>query len=334
MFERIYWMLIKEFIQIFRDPRMKILIFISPIIQTLIFGYAVTTDVRNIRTVIYDQDNSPASRRVIQSILYSGYFTYSGAISNTSELNQVMNDGTAQLVLHFAHGFAGNLGKGEPAPLQVIVDGTDGNTAGIIQSYVGKILTPLSPILHKEYGPPLTTILGSPLILESRSWFNQDLESRNYYVPGIIATLLSLVTLTLTSMAIVREKEVGTMEQLLVSPITKIEFILGKTIPFIIIGFIDVLLIIFVATYWFEIPIKGNVFLLLCGASLYLLTTLGIGLLASTISQTQQQALFSVFLLYFPMLLLSGFIFPVANMPEVIRWLTVINPLKYFAGTR
>jgi ABC-2 type transport system permease protein len=166
--------------------------------------------------------------------------------------------------------------------------------------------------------------------LQSRAWFNENLESRNFYVPGVIAILVMLITLMLTSMAIVREKEIGTMEQIIVTPITPAEFIIGKTVPFALIGFADVVLITVVGVFWFEVPVRGSLPLLFVATALYLMTTLGMGLLISTVSRTQQQAMMSTFFFYFPAVLLSGFMFPIANMPRVIRWLTFLNPLRYF----
>jgi len=166
--------------------------------------------------------------------------------------------------------------------------------------------------------------------LQTRAWFNENLESRNFYVPGVIAIIVMLITLMLTSMAVVREKEIGTMEQIMVTPITPSEFILGKTIPFALIGFADVVLITVLGVFWFDVPIRGNLLMLFVATALYLMTTLGVGLLISTVSETQQQAMMSTFFFYFPAVLLSGFMFPIANMPVAIQWLTYLNPLRYF----
>lgn len=166
--------------------------------------------------------------------------------------------------------------------------------------------------------------------MQTRSWFNENLESRNFYVPGVIAIIISLITLMLTSMAVVREKEIGTIEQIMVTPITPIEFILGKTVPFALISFLDVIIVALVGVFWFEVPIRGSLALLFLATALYLMTTLGVGLLISTISQTQQQAMMATFFFFFPAMLLSGFIFPIANMPIIIQWFTYLNPLRYF----
>lgn len=332
MFERLKNMLIKEFLQIFRDPRMRSIIFVVPIFQSLIFGYAVTTDVKHISTGILDNDNSVASREVIDAFSQSGYFDITHNIKNLDEAQYLLDSGEALVVLNFNNGFQSDIEAGKSAPLQVLIDGTDGNSARIISSYVSKISRDTSMEFlkreqEKKYGAHYES---AGIQLENRSWFNDNLESRNFYIPGIISTILTLVTLTMTSMSIVREKEVGTMEQILVTPIRKFEFILGKTIPFTLIAYFDVIAIVTVAMFWFEVPLRGSLPLLFLAVSCYLLTILGIGFFISTISRTQQQALMATFFFYFPMVLLSGFLFPVANMPEVIQWVTYLNPLRYF----
>lgn len=328
MIERLKAMLIKEFIQIFRDPRMRSIIFLVPIIQTLVFGYAVTMDVKNAPIAIYDLDNTPLSRELTDSFIHTGYFYIAKRVENEKGVAEVLDKGTAFAVIRFNKGFEEKIKAEQSALLQILLDGTDSNTAGIVFDYLSRIANQFSQNIQSQrmvHFPKTSSI-----VLESRAWFNPNLESRNFYVPGVVAILITLMTLILTSMAIVREKEVGTMEQIIVSPITKVEFILGKTIPFILIGFIDIALILCVAVFWFEVPVHGNPALLFLGASLYLLTTLGIGLFISTISQTQQQAMMSAFLFYMPAVLLSGFIFPIANMPTVIQFFTFFNPLKYF----
>lgn len=328
MWERIKSMLIKEFIQMFRDPRMRGIIFIVPMIQTLLFGYAVTMDVNHVNIGVYDLDNSVESRKIIDAFAHSGYFFVVKEINQTKELEDFFDHSLGMAVLRFNKGFSEEIKENQSAPIQVILDGTESNTAGIVFSYIGSITEKQSQQILIDRLGHLFKRQG--ISLESRAWFNPNLESRNFYVPGVVAILLTLMTLTLTSMAIVREKEVGTIEQIIVSPITSIEFILGKTIPFIIVGFIEVCLILIVALYWFEVPFRGSFFLFFIAIGLYLLTTLGIGLFISTVSQTQQQAMMSALLFYMPAVLLSGFIFPVANMPGFIQMLTFFNPLKYF----
>jgi ABC-2 type transport system permease protein len=334
MFDRLYHMLIKEFIQVFRDPKMRMVIFVIPCFQVLVTGYAVNTDVRHIRTAIYDLDNSTASRELTAKFLNkkTDYFEAVDYVYDDAAAQSVIDRGEAQIVLHFKRGFADDLRAGRTAVVQVIVDGTDSNTAGIVLSYAAQITGKYSQqVLIERFHKSLGAVAEPPQIdLRTRAWFNENLESRNFYVPGVIAIVVSLVTLLLTSMAIVREKEIGTIEQVMVTPITRTEFILGKTLPFALIGFIDVTIVAIVGAMWFEVPVRGSLPLLYLATGLYLMTTLGIGLLISTISGTQQQAMMSTFFFFFPTMLLSGFAFPIANMPEPVQWLTVINPLRYF----
>ncbi|MEC7840280.1 MAG: ABC transporter permease [Chlamydiota bacterium] len=332
MFERLKNMLIKEFLQIFRDPRMRSIVFIVPIFQSLIFGYAVTTDVNHVATAVIDNDNTIASRGVIDAFAQSGYFNIKEYLTDMNEAKQALDEGDILTVININDGFQSAIESGKSAPMQALIDGTDGNSARIINTYIAKITSDLSQkfsqkLEEKKYGPQKK---NRGLTLESRAWFNDNLESRNFYIPGIISTILTLVTLTMTSMSIVREKEMGTIEQILVTPIRKFEFILGKTIPFTLIAYFNVIAIITVATFWFEVPLRGSIPLLFLAVSCYLLTILGIGFFISTISYTQQQAMMVTFFFYFPMVLLSGFLFPIANMPLVIQWITYLNPLRYF----
>jgi ABC-2 type transport system permease protein len=332
MGERIKHMLIKEFIQVFRDPRMRTVIFVIPLVQTLIIGYAVTTDVRHVRTAVVDQDNTTASRQLIDRFTGSNYFDVVARLGSGEEATALIDRGQVSIVLHILPGFEGDVQAGRSVRLQVILDGTDSNTAGIVLSYVNRIAGDYSQQIlvqrfQQSFGGGQTP---GRVELRTRAWFNENLESRNYYVPGVIVTVVSVVTLLLTSMAVVREKEIGTMEQVMVTPIKPAEFILGKTIPFAVIALIDVVLVTVVGAFWFEVPVRGDLALLLLGTVLYLLTTLGIGLLISTVSQTQQQAMMSSFFYFFPAMLLSGFAFPIASMPRVIQWLTYANPLRYY----
>jgi ABC-2 type transport system permease protein len=331
VFERIKHMLIKEFLQTFRDPRMRAVILIMPVVQSLVFGYAVTTDITDIPTAVYDLDQTRESRELISRFLGSGYFRAAVHIGNDDQARILMDRGEVRLILHLRKGFGGDLRAGRSAPVQLIVDGTDSNTAGIVLSYSASIidehnekilLTQMAGLTGRQQTPPLE--------LAARSWFNPNFESRYYYVPGVIALIVMLITLMLGSMAVVREKEIGTIEQIMVTPITRLEFILGKTLPFAVIGYLNVILITVIAVFWFQVPLRGNLLLLLAANAFYLMSTLGMGLLISTVSSTQQQAMMSAFFIYFPAVLLSGFMFPIANMPEVIQWLTYLNPLRYF----
>ncbi len=322
MIERLKRMMIKEFLQVLRDPRMLGVIFGVPLIQTLVFGYAVSTDVTDVPTAVVDRDRSPASRELVAAFTSSGHFRVVSAEGGMERAQAMLDDGSAGAVLRIDEGFAGDLEGGRTARVQLIVDGTDSNTARVVLVYANRIT--------ERFSGAVRAAPAGGVQLVHRAWFNENLESRNFFVPGIIAMLVMLVTVILTSMAVVREKEVGTIEQLLVSPITPAEFILGKTLPFAIIGYVDVLLVSLLGVFWFDVPIRGSVLLLLLATTFYLMTTLGIGLLISTACRTQQQALMMVFLVFFPFVLLSGFMFPIENMPRAVQYLTWVNPLRYF----
>ncbi|HJX16175.1 MAG TPA: ABC transporter permease [Candidatus Deferrimicrobiaceae bacterium] len=332
MIERLRHMLIKEFLQLFRDAKLRTMVFVMPLVQSLVFGYAVTTDVRDVPTAVVDFDQSVSSRELLSRFSASGYFRFVSQTRDVDESTRLLDGGSVGAVLRIDKGFDEDLRAGRTATLQVIVDGTDSNTAGIVLDYSARIAGELSEqvLLARFARLRGEGRLPGRVELASRAWFNENLESRNFYVPGVIALIVMVITLMLSSMAVVREKEVGTIEQILVSPITPAEFILGKTLPFALIGYADVLLIAVIGVLWFDVPIRGNLLLLLLATTFYLMTTLGIGLFISTVSRTQQQAMMSVFLFYFPAVLLSGFMFPIANMPVLVQYLTYANPLRFF----
>jgi ABC-2 type transport system permease protein len=339
MFRRLKAMLIKEFIQVFRDPRMRIMLFVPPLTQLIVFGYAANTDIREIPTAVYDLDRTEESRELIQRFSSSGYFSISRQARNPGEIRRWMDSGQISAALQINEGFSREMRKQQGTTVQVIVDGTDSNTASVVLAYAQRIVSEFSrQVLDQrlkrlpDLPPNLKKVFfrQGGIVVQSRAFFNPNLESRNFYVPGIIALLIMLVTLILTSMAIVREREIGTMEQMIVSPIRPFELILGKTVPFAIIGYVDVALVTVVGLYLFDVPFRGSLPLLLVATTLYLLSSLGIGLFISTISRTQQQAMMAMFFFFVPAILLSGFIFPIANMPEAVQLLTYANPLRYF----
>ena len=332
MFDRLKAMLIKEFIQVFRDPRMRIVLFVIPILQTVIFSYAVNMDVKNIPTAVLDRDNSSESRNHVAVMASSGYFTVTERISDDTAMRRLLDRGTVRLVLNIEHGFGERLRRGATSQLQVLLDGSDSNTAGIILGYLARLATAYNTGLQRDY---VARHLGAaPRVgqvqLVTRAWFNDNLASPPFYVPAVITNILFIITMLLSALAIVREKEIGTIEQVIVSPIRKHEFILGKTLPFVLIGYIDVVLISVVGTLVFDVPVRGSLWLLFLGTTLFLMSSLGIGLLISTVSQTQQQAMMTAFFIIFPAMLLSGFAFPIETMPEPVQWLTLLNPLRYY----
>lgn len=332
MFERLREMLVKEWIQVFRDPRLRAIVFIFPCMEVILIGYAVTTDVKHVPTAVFDRDETPASRDLISRFFATEYFARTEDINSDERARELLDHGNATLIIRINHGFAEELKAGRTAFVQLLVDGSDSNTAGILMGYASQITAKFSEqaLLDRFERRMGSFQRPGAVTMEVRAWFNANLESRNFFVPGVIAIIVTLITLMLTSMSIVREKEIGTIEQIMVTPILPIEFILGKTIPFAIIAFIDVLLVTAVGVFWFEVPVQGSMALLFGATGIYLLTTLGVGLIISTISHTQQQAMMSVFFFMFPAMLLSGFVFPIENMPEAVQWLTYLNPLRYY----
>ncbi len=331
MFERARAILTKEFKQIFRDPRMRTIIFITPLIQIILFGYAANRDITYIPTAIYDRDNTLESRQLLRRFTYSKYFVPEHYIFSDKEQDFVLNKGAVNTVIRIDRGFARNLNADKDADIQLAFDGTDSNTTMIVMGYANTIMSNYQQDLLRNKAQAVGFLNTVPSVeLRDRSWFNENLITRNYYLPGVIATIVTMMSLMLTAMAIVKEKEIGTMEQLTVSPLRPLELIVGKLLPFAIIALIQICLITLLGVAWFHIPLRGNIFFLLFATCIYLFTTLGIGLFISTISSTQQEANMAVFLFYLPTVLLSGFAYPIANMPQVIQWFTVFNPMRYF----
>jgi len=330
--ERVRHMLVKEFHQLFRAPQMLRILILPPILQILVFGYAVTTNVRNAPTAVVDLDRTASSRDLLSRFFSSGHFRLVRETADFREAGELMNRGDVGVILHIAPGFEGALRSNRTGDLQVIVDGTDSNTASIVLSYAARIAAGYSGAvrLSRMQRHPVPFPGPPSVALASRAWFNENLESRFTFLPGIIAFIVMLVTVMLTSMAVVREREIGTLEQILVTPITPAEYILGKTLPFAIVGFVEILLVATVGVLWFDLPFRGSLLLLFACSGLFLSTALGIGLLISTVSRTQQQAMLTMFLYFMPAVLLSGFLFPIANMPRAAQGLTYLNPLRYY----
>jgi len=327
MFQTVRHIVRKEFIQTFRDRRMLLPIFVAPVIQLILFGFAVTTDIKNISLAVLDYDRSYESRQLISSFSQSQSFNLDYLLNSYAELEKFIQEGKVKAAVVIPRKFETNLKKGRQPSLQVILDGTDANSATIIASYISQLVARYSENLLTEIRGQMA--LGMPII-QPRVWYNPNLESSIFMVPGVICLILLLTTLILTSMAITKEREMGTLEQLVVSPIKPWELILGKTIPFILIGLSDVILIISAGKIIFDLPIRGSLLLLFGVALLFILTTLSLGLFISTISRTQQQAMMTAFFFIIPAMLLSGIFTPIENMPRVVQYITLLNPLRYF----
>jgi len=310
---------------------MRTVIFITPLVQIVLFGYAANKDINYVPTAVYDRDNTSESRELLRRFTYSKYFIPEHYIYSDVEQNRVLDKGLASVVIRIDRGFGRDLNAGKDAAIQFAFDGTDSNTAMVIMGYANDIVSKYELDVMKKKAQEAGFQEEMPSVdLRDRAWFNGNLISRNYYLPGVIATIVTMMSLLLTAMAIVKEKEIGTMEQLIVSPIRPIELIVGKLLPFGAIALVQITLITALGVVWFGVPLRGNILFLLFATCIYLFTTLGIGLFISTISSTQQEAMMSVFLFYLPTVLLSGFTYPIANMPQVIQWFTFLNPLRYF----
>jgi ABC-2 type transport system permease protein len=333
MFGRLKQMLIKEFIQVFRDKRTRFVLIGPPIIQMLVFGYAATFDIHHVPTVVVDLDHSQESRELVSRFTSSPYFDVQRQLTDSRQLGDSIERGDATVGLEIHAGFAQNLRKGQTAPLQVIVDATNSNTALVASGYINQIALRFAQEYQLDHinriAPQLVQVMPS-VSLEARPWYNPGLSSRWFFVPGIVGSLTLVLVIILTAFAVVREREIGTLEQIMVTPIRPFEFILGKTLPFFLIGLLDVSLIAVVGTLWFQVPFRGSVLVLLVGAVLFLLCMLGVGLLISTVSSTQQQAMVTAFFFIMPAITFSGFGFPIATMPHWMQLCSYAIPLRYF----
>jgi ABC-2 type transport system permease protein len=331
---RVRRMVVKELRQLFRDPRTKRVIFVSPILQLILFGYAVNTDVRNVATAVVDHDRTAESRALVEALTASGYFRIVLASDRPRDLERALDRGRAVVALEVPAGYARDLDAGRSPRVQLLVDGTNSNTATVAQGYAARIVqeharrigtgAAVGMSIAGPDGP------GAPIDLRARAWFNPALESRMYNVPAVIGVIVLLMSLLLTAMAVVREREVGTLEQLLVSPLGPGELMISKTLPVAAIAMVQLTTVALVALFWFEVPLRGSVASLLLAAVLFILAGLSFGLLISTISSTQQEAFLAMFLFLLPAIILSGFLYPIETMPEVFQILTLANPLRHF----
>jgi drug efflux transport system permease protein len=348
---RVAFLVWKELIELKEDPRLFGIVVLAPIIQLLLLGYAATTDVRNVPVVIADGDRSSASRDLIARFSASPNFSIVAIVTSPTEVDPYLVKGTAWMALSIPPGFGERLMRREPQALQIVADGSDASSINIALGYANNLLAgyaqELASSMEREAsafaeasadrrspgggGSAERPAAAAAIEPQVRVWFNPRLESRDFMLPGILALLLLAITTNLSSMGIVREREVGTLEQLNVTPLRRWELIVGKLLPYALVGMIDVCLVLTVAVFWFQVPLRGSVTLLFALTAVYLLSTLGLGLFISTISSTQQQAMMtSMFFFLMPMIYLSGFIFPIENMPAAIQPLTYLFPIRYF----
>ena len=315
---RLFHFVKKEFQQLRRDRRMFFVAMLAPIIQLIALGYVASTDIKHVPTAYYDEDRSAYSRNYLESFTNSGYFDLKFKVNRQQEITSLLDSGRAKLGIHIPADFGQKIARGETAQALAVIDGSNSSTAGIIRGYAEQITI-------KQALPQLALF-----DLKTRVWYNSELKSRNYMVPAIFAQLLMIVSLTLTSASIVKEKERGTIEMLSVTPLRPWELIVGKLLPFTLIAVADICLVFLVATLWFHVPMRGSFWLLLLLSGTFLMSGLGLGLFISTAARTQRQALMATNLVMQPTFILSGFIFPIANMPWAIQALTYFIPLRYF----
>jgi len=323
----------KEFKQFFRDPKMFVMVLIAPVIQLIFLGYAANRDLNYVDTTVYDMDRSSKSRELIRDLEGSGFFIIKEFNTNYEELQSAVDKGTVLCGIVIPDNFEKNILSKKTADIQIIFDGSDGGKAGIASGYVANILSSFSEkvSLDIQERSGLKISLAGRVTPEIRVWYNPNLTTRNFMLPSIVGLILIIITINMTSLAIVKEREVGTLEQLIVTPIRPYQMIIGKLVPFSLLGFIAIILVISVMRFWFGIEVKGSLVLLFFSSFIFMLSTLGLGLFVSTISKTQRQAMItSAFLVIMPMIFLSGFTFPIDSMPQAIQYITNIIPLKYF----
>ncbi len=322
----------KEFLHVLRDPRSLGMAVAIPMLLLMLYGYALTLDVDNVPTVVWDQSGTPSSRDFISQFAGSRYFSIAGYGWNYPELEREIDSGRALVALVVPRDFADDIRSGRPASVQMLVDGSDSNTATLAVAYADAVTRAYSQNLSVEelqrLGEPA---LRAPIDFRPRVWFNPELESRNYIIPGLIAVIMMVIAALLTSLTVAREWERGTMEQLISTPVTGRELILGKLLPYFVIGLVDVLMAMLLGEFLFRVPLRGSALLVLLSAGIFLVGTMALGILISVVAKNQLMAnQMAMVLTFVPSFLLSGFVFPIANMPAVIRAITYLVPARYF----
>jgi len=327
--QRIIALLKKEFGQLLKDKKLLPIVFVAPVLQLTFLGFAASLDVKNVSMAVCDLDKSSESRGFIHNFTNSGYFILDYSTEDYNDVQHFMDNHRVTVGIVIPPDFSAKILRREPAKIQVLIDGSEGNTAAITMQYVNQIIAQYSTAILVENAGSIMSLGG--VNAQVRAWFNAALKSRNFMVPGVLVMILLITTMNLTSMAIVKEKEIGTLEQLMVTPITPAELIIGKLLPFTLIGIVNVLVVLFVMVNGFGIPVKGSYITLFGYTGFYLMVVLGLGLFVSTVSRTQQQAMMtSMFFVMMPMMYLSGFTFPVENMPKPLQWVSVGLPMTHY----
>jgi ABC-2 type transport system permease protein len=329
---RLFSLIRKEFIQILRDPRTLVLVLVIPVMQLFLLGYAATTDVRNVPLVVYDQDRGPAARELLAAYQAADYFQITYEVDSEDELGRLIDTGDARVGLIIPPDYTMQIKGNGSAEVMVVLDGSDPSVAStalsaaqmIGQQHATEVLS------QRLVRSAQADALQPPLEVQTRIWYNPDLVTAYFMIPGVIAMILFFLTSILTATAVVRERERGTIEQLIVTPIRPWELVVGKILPYVILAFLNMLEVLAIGHWWFGVPVRGSLTLILSLSGLFLLTSLGIGLLASTIANTQQEAMLVVWMTLLPALFLSGFFFPLEAMPKVLQWISYLFPLRYY----
>ncbi|WFA08586.1 ABC transporter permease [Tissierella sp. Yu-01] len=327
--KRIIAVIRKEFYQIKRDKRTIAIILLMPIMELLLFGYAASTSVDHIPTVVFNNDIGTESRALLDSFTNSQYFDIDYLAYSMDDVQEYIDDGYAKAGIIIPPEYSKDIKSGKTAQIQLLVDGSDPTTAQTILQSAGAVAQSMAVQITGAKASSINMI-SQPLDLRSRVWYNPDMSSINFNVPGLIGVILQTVTLMLTSFSIVREREKGTLEQLIVTPISKMELMIGKIVPYVIIGFIDIILALALSVFWFKVPVAGSITLLLLFSVVFLFSALGVGLLISTVSKSQLQAMQLSMFMIMPNILLSGYMFPREAMPKIIQVISNIFPLTYF----
>lgn len=325
MWQRIWHLILKEFLALLKDKRSRFVVIVPPLVQLLVFGYAATFDLNNIPYALYNEDKGEFSRELLARLRGSRNFTEIKTLDHDRQIAPLIDRREVLFVLHFGPRFSELQARGETAPVQILIDGRNSNTALITLGYLRTIAADFNIQWLDQQGEP-----PPPALLETRAWFNEDLRSRWFIVPGIVALLTLVVTMVTTALSVAREREQGTFDQLLVTPLTPFEILVGKSVPPFVIGLLEGSLIVAVAILWFQVPFRGQFWILYAGMALYLLAAIGVGLMISSLSVTQQQGLLGAFLFIVPAVILSGFATPIENMPPSVQAITYLDPMRYF----
>lgn len=325
MLARIWALVVKEFLAIAKDRRSRFVLIVPPIAQLLVFGYAATFDLGHVRVAFYNEDAGADGQTLLARFSGSPVFAQVANLSTDAEIAPMIDGGHATLVVHIGQTFSRDLRLHRPATVQLIVDGRNSNTALIVLGYANAIISNFNRDWLRAHGGH-----QAPAGLVVRAWYNQNLQSRWFIVPGIVALLTLVIALVVTSLSVARERELGTFDQLLVTPLKPAQILVGKALPALLIGLVEGSFIVLMAVLWFRVPFRGSLGWLYVGLSLFLLAVIGVGLMISSLVRTQQQAILGAFLFLVPAVILSGFATPVANMPPLVQDLTRLNPMRYF----